>query len=211
MFIIIILEFRATWVSQRSQQSHFFAYPSRFYCPTEDVSGLFLSCSAAGLIKSKRLLNLSSAWHSWWRKENRRASSAEESTTSNWGSLALHLNHHFFPLILHHQIWSLQEGSPLKMIAGIWENFRLFQTLLVKIYDHSNRANIHRGGEFLLLLLNANGFQAQCRENCWDGETAASEDFMLINFPLTCRFRVSELLLLLFMILHEQIHTFKHV
>lgn len=98
-----------------------------------------------------------------------------------------------------------------------WENFRLFQTLLVKIYDHSNRAIIHRNGVFFsLLFINANGFQAQCRENCWCwvGETPTSEDFMSINFPFTCRIRVSELLwmdLLLFMILHEQTHTFKHV
>lgn len=83
------------------------------------------------------------------------------------------------------------------MTAGTWKNLKVFQILLVKIYYRSNRANIHRGvGRVLLLFINANGFQAQCRENCWfwGGETPAREDFKLINFPLTCRIRISELL-----------------
>lgn len=195
----------------------FLCLPLRFYWPIEDVSGLFLSCSAARLVKPKGLLNLSSAWSSRWRQE-------KQESFLCWGDhhikfevpWPLHSNHQVFPWALHCQTWSLQEGSPLKMIAGTWNNFRLFQTPLVKIYDHFNRANVHRGGGFLLLYINANGFQAWCKENrwCWDGETPASEDFMLTNFPLTCRIRVSELLwmaLHLLMILHEQTHTFKHV
>lgn len=185
-------------------------FPRGFYCPIEDVSGLFLSCSA---IQKGFLICLLPDIHGDG-KRSRRSPFAEETTTSNL---------RFPGSAFKPPGFSMNFTPPGLVSAGRespqndWENFRLFQTLLVKIYDHSNRAISHRnGGIFLLLFINANGFQAQCRKNCWcwDGETPASEDFMLKNFPLTWRIRVSELLwmaLLLFMTLHEQTHTFKHV
>lgn len=188
MFIIIILELRATWVPQRSQRSHSFAFPCGFIAPFQ---GCFSVVQLQDWSNQKGFSVCLLPDVQGEGKRNRRASSAEETTMSNLRSLALHLNHQVFPWALHCQIWSLQEGSPLKMIAGTWKNFRLFRTPLVKIYDHFKRANVRRGGVFLLLFINANGFQAWCKENrwCWDGETPASEDFMLINFPLTCRIR----------------------
>lgn len=136
-------------------------------------------------------------------------------------SLALHLNQQVFhedrATTFHGLVGLCRKGFTPKQLLALGKLEASPKSCLPRSIINCNTPNVHRD-DFLLLLffffkLSVQGMFSRhtagnCSEN-WpgNGETPVSEHYVLVNFPLARRIRVSESLWnapLLLMILHDR-------